>query len=697
MKGLRRSPCRRGLAWLLALLMVAPYLVCPRPAMAQRSTLSAYVLDFNNRTKVGGALLGRVAAAQVSLQLSDSLNWEVVPESQLQRRIQELALQPPYGREDRVQIAAGVDAAAVVYGSILDARVSTGSMPQAYVRLQVLVEDVSTGVLINGALVEGRSTPRMGYTGDADILLEEALGKAAYRAREFMDRFRLPEGTVLNTTVVGVGEGANLEALLNIGARHGVKRGMEFVVTRLRQPVGSVKIVSVDSDISTGRVIDNVQGVQPQDKVRAIFNFADFPVTRTRLRGAAEAPGTVLAAAETPAAAGAAVEGAPRVAVATQKSVLVQLRAQDPGASPSQITVDEPPPVTVDEPEVERGSTGEGGRGGGLLGKAPLRILVGGLLVMGILAVGGRAGRAATRVHGVEAAGFQSQIGAAGAFIRVTWDRPKSIKASEVLQYIVWRTDNLGTPLQIVGVSDNDANKVFLDNEAERTVSAFDGDPNSDDAGGRTDFTAPGITPGNQYRYQVATAYENGLEDRDNDGEPDDATFMSPLSSSSPWATAITIPGITNPVQGQQVQLDQLPVTWRQTPGADTYLVWISRDPNFSANRRVAFGPFRTVPVDQGGDAEITRVLDVRSPRLPSSGTVFITVGGRASADRNRPRPNGAIFSPAVQVRAETAPPPPPGTSAADEGLRKGRATTGRGDKKGHGLDRDGGKAKNRR
>ena len=58
--------------------------------------------------------------------------------------------------------------------------------------------------LVNGAVVEGTSTPRMGFNGDADVLLEEALGKAAFKAREFMDRFRLPEGTVLNTTVVGL-------------------------------------------------------------------------------------------------------------------------------------------------------------------------------------------------------------------------------------------------------------------------------------------------------------------------------------------------------------------------------------------------------------------------------------------------------------------------------------------------------------
>jgi len=151
----------------------------PRPAQAQRRVTSIYVLDFNNRTRVGGALLGRVAAAQMSLQLAESLNWDVLPDAQVQRRIQELKLQPPFDRIDRAQIAQGVDASAVVYGTILEARVSARPA-QAYVRLQVVVEDINTSVLINGAIAEGVSTPRMGFTGDADVLLEEASGKAAF-------------------------------------------------------------------------------------------------------------------------------------------------------------------------------------------------------------------------------------------------------------------------------------------------------------------------------------------------------------------------------------------------------------------------------------------------------------------------------------------------------------------------------------
>lgn len=290
MRTMRRHPSLKWLGRVLTFALVGPLLALPRPAEAQRSVPSIYVLDFNNKTKVGGALLGRVAAAQLSLQIAESPNWDVVPDAQVQRRIQELGLKAPYDRVDRVQIGTGIDANAVIYGTVTDARVTTGASPQAYAAIQVFVEDLGTGVLINGAVAEGSSTPRPGASGDADVLLEEALGKAAFKAREFMDRFRLPEGTVLNTTVVGEGDVQDLDALINIGARQGVRRGMEMIVTRQREVVGRVKVVSVDADISTVRVTSNTQGVRPEDKVRAIFNFADFPVTRIRGRASADAP-----------------------------------------------------------------------------------------------------------------------------------------------------------------------------------------------------------------------------------------------------------------------------------------------------------------------------------------------------------------------------------------------------------------------
>ncbi|MFN3648374.1 MAG: hypothetical protein ACK47B_02235 [Armatimonadota bacterium] len=663
MKYFRCSIRRTWFARVLAGLMVAPYFgVAATPVQAQQTTPLIYVLDFNNSTTVGGALLGKTAAAQVSLQLAESPNWEVVPESLVQRQIQDLGLEPPFDRPDRVAIARGVDATAVLYGTVTEARVVDGTTPYAEATVRVIVEDIATGVPISGAIGRGRSTARMGFSGNADILLEEAIGKAAYQAREFMDRFRLPSGTVLNTTVRNVEEG-DLEVLMNIGARQGVRPGMEMIVTRLRQPVARVRVTQVDADLSRGRIIQNIQGVQPEDRVRAIFNFADFPMTRAQLRSSAEAP---LPAAARPGAAEA--DGPARVAKVQRDAGFVNLRAPaDADLVLSQNAPQTPPPVVVDvdEPAVERSSS----RGRGILGNNAVKLAAGGLLLLGLLALGGRGGENATRPHDSTAFNFQPDLGVPGARIRTCWERPKSLSSSHVLGYVIWRLSSTGA-FEVVGGVDADSTRCFIDTEATRDVVAYDGQPGSD-AGSRTTFPAvPGIVPGVSYRYQVATAfvYQNNWEDDDSDLPTDPVVgdeIMSPLSESTPWVTAIVPPNVIaidgEPVvANQEVDPRAVDVTWQQTPGADTYVIWASRNPNFGRGSRRTFGPFRVVPSDQGGPMSVSRTINISGLANRAREPIFITVGARNSGDRTQPKPFGAMFGPAVQVRPESGPPGPP-------------------------------------
>lgn len=671
MKYMRSHGCR-WLARVLTFVLAALQLLWGPPASAQRGPISVYVLDFNNRTTVGGALLGRVAAAQAALNLSESANWDVIPDAQVQRRIQELGLKQPFDRINRVQIANGVDATAVMYGAVLEARVTGQPMPQAFARVQMLIEDVGTSELINGAIAEGVSVPRMGFTGDADVLLEEAIGKAAFRAREFMDRFRLPEGTVLNTTVVGGSEAVNLDALINIGVRQGVRRGMTMIVTRQRDTVGRVKVTSVDTDVSTVRVVENTQGVRPEDRVRAIFNFADFPITRTRIRGAAPLEPVKVAMAGKP-----GEQGAARIAKAGRGDQFVPFRAkQDVRLALVQDTVQPPPPVVVDEPEVDTGSGGGGGKK--ILSGGAFKMLVGGLLVLGILALGGRGGQDATRADGVEAFARQDQVGTQSPVIRVSWDRPKAVNQSSVLQYVVWRED-LGGNFAIQGGVHGDSIHYFDDDTTSGTFpNVYTGLPGGD-AGTPGDITRIGIIAGNRYRYQISTAFENGLEDLDGDGVPDDLDLMSPLSGSSPWITALRPPIITDPKQDDLKNLNALSVTWQLAPGADTYFIWVSRNPNFPRDSRVVRGPFRVVP-DDTGQATATQVIDVSGVRRGGR-PVFLAVGGKNSQDRLTPRPFGAVFSRAISVRSDDTPPPPPGATTGDarpRGRSQGRRGAGR-------------------
>jgi len=200
--------------------------------------------------------------------------------------------------------------------------------------------------------------------------------------------------------------------------------------------------------------------------------------------------------------------------------------------------------------------------------------------------------------------------------------------------------------------------------------------------------TVPGIVAGQQYRYQVATVFDEGQLNptqggTGNNGGGNGGTGgatpgsgapeggpnqtgsldISPLSLSTPWVTAISPPLIVAPIAGQQVNLSQLTVTWQKSTGADQYLIWISTSPNF--RNRAQFGPFQASRPEDDGQPTATATFDARTTKLSNANNIFISVGAYSSVDQNRPRPFGAIFSPPVSVQPESAPPPPPSGSAS--------------------------------
>lgn len=294
------------------------------------------------------------------------------------------------------------------------------------------------------------------------------------------------------------------------------------------------------------------------------------------------------------------------------------------------------------------------------------------LLVLGVLAIGVTP-RAIAR-EGISAYAFQLNIGQPGAFLRSTWNRPRHVPSSYVLGYVIWR-NSLISPLERVGGRAGDTSRTFTDNEATRTFQAYDGIPGTEDAGGLTDFTVGGLVPGQQYGYQVACAYRNGLQDLDGDGMPDvDTELMSPLSIGSGLVTAIAPPTITAldgqiPSSGQLINVNEFSVEWQQTPGADSYVVWVSADPTFR-KKVVKFQADRTVPVDQGGPLTTSITLNANKSKLRRANRIFIAIGARRAGDP-RPRPNGAIFSSPVQALPEFTPPPPPGSSSTNTNAKK--------------------------
>ncbi len=261
---------------------------------------------------------------------------------------------------------------------------------------------------------------------------------------------------------------------------------------------------------------------------------------------------------------------------------------------------------------------------------------------------------------------YQPRIGSQGAFIRVSWSRPETIPTSSILGYVIWRGDVFSQP-QVVGGRDTDAVRYFVDSESTRTVTAYDGGPGGQGApaGSRTTFqNVPGLIPGQQYTYQVNCAYLNGLQDIDGDGRPDTGEqLMWPLSRASQVVTAIAPPSITT-INGfsvsSPVQIDptSFQVEWSQAPGADRYVIMISRDPTFRT-KKVVVGGGLTIPVELGGPQTVTRTVRIKKGFLKRARRLYITVGGRRSGEP-KPIPFGAVFSMPVTVRPEKSPPPPP-------------------------------------
>lgn len=685
MKQMRSHPMSRWLARLLSLLMVAPYLVvggAARPVSAQRRAHTVYILDFNNRAEIGGPLLGRQAAAQLAVELTDDPNWIILPDRMVQQQIRSLEIRPPFDRIARQQIARAVDADAVMYGTVRSASLSTDPM-QASVTIQVVAEDVHTGTLFNGALVTGASVPRTGFAGEADILLEEALNKAGFKARQFMDRFRTPEGTVLNTAVVGE---TKMKVLLNVGARQGIKRDMEMVVTRQRDLVGMVKVQQVNANDSMAEVTLNIQGVRPEDRVRGIFRFEDIPDERKQERrvnaAASDSKSARVAAAERPrkplALSLKPREGTfePMVAAGPEPGAALLAQAGnvrkggDPGPGSGKagdtttdaVGAEEVNTVVVDEPRTARR------RSKPFISTPTAKILAGGALLFGILAIGGTKNE--TRAFAIEARTFQADgIGSPATGIRISWKKPRGVPGRAgsdqtfqdgILGYVLYRIDTTGGGIaEVVGGTLGDLRQ-FLDGffVIHMVPNVFPGGQPGQDAGDPEDLEdVPGLIPGHRYRYQVQAAYHTE-QDFDGDGAPDDLDLLAPLSPFSNAATVLVPAVILSPAPGDTVDLSNLTVTFQTTPGADKYQVAVSSGIGFRASKTARCPTVTVVPPDKGGPTEASAVGCDVSVKLLGAPQVFISVFAWTSSDA-RPVPFGAVTYPPIAVTPVTPPPPP--------------------------------------
>lgn len=261
-----RSVCYALVTALIVTMAPAPLAT---PARAQlMPTYSVAVVEFTNQSGVQGALLARLATDAVVVEMGKTNRYDVsITRSQIKSKMEELDIRPPLDRVELVRLGEVLSADAVLEGSINSVALSgSGAGRRAAVTLVVQMIDQASGEIINGSVQTGTSSARVGYTPDDDALITEAINKAAFLVVKTMVDYIIPEATIM----MNVGES---QVMLNKGSRDGLKPGMRMIVLRQREIIGFIELRDVSAIDSIGKVTKSMRGIQPEDKVRAIFEM----------------------------------------------------------------------------------------------------------------------------------------------------------------------------------------------------------------------------------------------------------------------------------------------------------------------------------------------------------------------------------------------------------------------------------------
>ena len=278
MKRFRKGLIARALSWTLIVAMIVPGIasLTAVPAAAQQAARGTVaVVDFTVRPGLQQALLSRTATDAVAMELSRA-GFNVLPRTQVQNALQELSLEPILDRLGVMKLGKTLAVDSIVSGEVVAVTLE-GSPKTARVTILVRVTDVASGEDVNGAAVTGQSNPRVGYVGDDDQLIREAISNAALQAATTIASYTIPEATVLNT--VGTDE-----VLLNRGTRSGIQTGMEMIVLRGKDVVGRIRVTRPSTSDAIAKVISSTLGIQPEDRARAVFKLPTVQLDKGKVK-----------------------------------------------------------------------------------------------------------------------------------------------------------------------------------------------------------------------------------------------------------------------------------------------------------------------------------------------------------------------------------------------------------------------------
>ncbi len=243
------------------------------PASAQLTSQKlprAIVVDLANTARDTHLTLIPTATDALAVGLARAGVYDVVSRKELDRAAADHRLKPPYSDLDLSTLAREVGASAIVSGEVRFIEVH-GREPNKQIEVGVLVRvrEAATRELIGGAAERGTATvPADGSKTDTMVLLDAGIA-AADRCADRVAEYRPIVGTVLNNQ-------SRELVVINKGLGDGVKKNQEFVAYRSGTMVARLRMFKPFGRYTLLKVTESLMGVQPEDRVIAVFAEPKF-------------------------------------------------------------------------------------------------------------------------------------------------------------------------------------------------------------------------------------------------------------------------------------------------------------------------------------------------------------------------------------------------------------------------------------
>lgn len=279
MRQLMQSRAARSLCYVIIMALVSAIAPMPLATPAGAQLLATYtvgVVDFVNESGIQGDILARLATDAVVVEMAKTRDYNVgITRTQMRVEMEKLDLRPPLTTLGLLMLGEALSADAMLEGVIKSVQIAgSGPTRRASVTLVVQMIDQASGEIINGAVQTGTSSARVAWIPGDDALITEAINKAAWLVVKTMVDYIIPEATIM----MHIGES---QVMLNKGARAGLKPGMRMIVLRQKEIIGYIEVRTVDPTDSIAKVTKSMRGIQPEDKVRAIY---EMPAVTTALK-----------------------------------------------------------------------------------------------------------------------------------------------------------------------------------------------------------------------------------------------------------------------------------------------------------------------------------------------------------------------------------------------------------------------------